>query len=203
MDKLDLFKQFKEEYAANAKPRLVTVNPAKYLSVSGRGAPGGELFVKKLSALYGVAFAVKMSRKQQGQDYAISKLEGLWWGDFGYESFSFLPQDTWNWTLLLRTPDFVGPTDIRSGARALLAKGKAQEVAEVAPFSLDEGLCVQMLHRGPYQDEYKTLELMLAYAQEQGLKMHGLHHEIYLSDPRKTAPDKLKTVLRLPVTKSE
>jgi hypothetical protein len=203
MDKLDLFKLHNDEYAANVKPRLISVAPANYLSVSGRGAPGGDMFQSKLEALYAVAFTVKAASKQQGQDYAISKLEGLWWGDFGYESFSALPRDTWNWTLLIRTPVFIVPSAIRNASKALLHKGKPPEVLEVAPFSLDEGQCAQMLHRGSYEDEYKTLAILRAFIQEQGLNVHGLHHEIYLSDPRKTAPEKLKTVLRLPVTKNE
>jgi len=199
MDKIDLYKQFKAEYHAAAKPALVTVEPAKYLSVSGRGAPDGDAFVTKLEALYAMAFAIKSAHKQRGQDYAVCKLEGLWWGDFGYESFSGLPQDAWNWTLLIRTPDFVQGPDIRAAAKALLAKGKLQEVAEVAPFALAEGRCAQMLHVGPYQDEYKTLDVMRAYISTNQLQMRGLHHEIYISDPRRTAPDKLKTILRLPV----
>jgi len=199
MEKIDLFKQFKDEYKAGETPSIVTVAPARFLSVSGRGAPGGDIFVKKLGALYAVAHAIKSTRKAAGQDYVISKLQGLWWGDFGYESFLGLPQDTWNWTFLVRTPEFVQPADIRAAAKALLAKGKAQEVAEVAPFSLDEGRCVQALHVGPYQDEYKTLARMRAFIDEQGGQTHGLHHEIYLSDPRRTAPEKLKTILRQPV----
>jgi len=198
-EKLDLFKQFKAEYAAAKKPTLIDAGKARYLAVSGRGDPNGAVFTAKLEALYSMAYALKMAFKNRDQEYVVCKLEGLWWGDLGLPNFTALPRDTWNWTLLIRTPDFVTPLDIRTTAKALLAKGKTQGVVEVAPFALEEGRCVQMLHLGPYQDEYKSIATMLDFVAEQKLHPHGLHHEIYLSDPRRTAPEKLKTILRIPV----
>jgi hypothetical protein len=186
MKKLDLYVEHKPEYVAAKKPVLVHVRPAQYLSIAGRGKGGGPEFRKRLGALYNVAFTIKMAKKAAGRDYGVCKLEGLWRNDH-------------DWTLLIRTPDFITAKDLKAAVRKLREKGKDAEVAEVEIAKLNEGRSVQKLHVGPYDREQGTIETMLEFAAAAGLRLGGLHHEIYLSDPRRVAPERLRTILRYPV----
>lgn len=199
MTKLDLYVLHRDEYIAPKTPKLVRIKPTKYLTITGKGKPGGELFTAKLGALYNVAFTIKMAQKFSGGDYKVCKLEGLWWGNKNNPDFSGEPKSMWNWKLLIRTPDFIGAQHLKTAIASLREKGKSAEVGEVQLEKLREGLCVQMLHIGPYDEERKTITLMLAFGREAGKSFHGRHHEIYLSDPRRVAPQKLKTILRMPV----
>ncbi len=201
-DKIDLYKQHKDQYVSAKKPVLVTMNEATYLTIRGRGAPGGPEFTEKIGALYGAAFTVKMTRKFAGlQDYAVCKLETQWWLDGEGHDFANTPKEQWLWRLMIRTPSFVESKELDDAARKLIEKGKAPSADQVKLESVTEGLCVQMLHVGPYQDEGRTIGAMNAFAEQQGLTLHGRHHEIYLSDPRRVPPEKLKTILRMPVKK--
>ena len=194
--KIDLYKLHKAEYVTPKKPVLVRLKPAQYLAINGQGAPGGERFTAAIGALYGAAFTIKMTRKFAGkQDYAVCKLEGQWFfdGDPGN-----LPRDQWRWKLMIRTPDFIGQKDLKAAVAMLLKKGKPREVEEVKLETIDEGQCVQMLHVGPYDREPETIVLMRAFAEQQGWRLAGPHHEIYLSDPRRVPPERLKTILRVP-----
>ncbi len=196
--KVDLYKLHKDEYVTPRQPVLVDTKPAQYLSIAGEGDPGSEAFVNSLQALYSAAFTIKMTRKFAGKgDYGVCKLEGLWWAE-GAEFFS-APRQAWKWKLLIRTPDFVGNADLTSAVDSLLAKGKPDRVRTVRLDTIREGLCVQILHVGPYSDEPATIDRMKAFAAAHHLALHGLHHEIYLSDPRRVAPEKLRTILRQPV----
>ena len=203
-DKLDLAKLHKADYAATASPRILELAPALYLAVTGQGAPGGEEFGNKVGALYAVAFTTKMARKAEGRDYAVGRLEGLWWCDDapGWE-FAHAPRDQWQWKLLIRTPDFVTEADVAAAARALLARGKSEPVGEVRLEPLEEGTCVQVLHTGPYAEETETIRRMHAFAEAKGYAFDGVHHEIYLNDPKRTAPEKLRTILRHPIRPRE
>jgi hypothetical protein len=140
-----------------------------------------------------------MAKKFAGQDYKVSNLEGLWWGENESENFALQPPDTWNWKVIIRVPDFISAKDLKDAIAALREKGKPPESADVKLETLAEGQCVQMLHVGPYSTERETISQMLALAEEKGLSCHGLHHEIYLSDPRRVPPERLRTILRLPV----
>jgi hypothetical protein len=196
--KIDLYKLHKTEYAATRKPALVELKPAAYLAISGQGAPGGEQFAASIGALYAMAFTIKMTRKFAGkQDYAVCKLEGQWWTE-PESDFANSPREQWRWKLLIRTPDFVGDTDLRQAVAVLLKRGKAEDVKRVRLESLAEGQCVQMLHVGPYDREPETIAVMKAFAEKKQLKFSGRHHEIYLSDPRRVPPERLKTILRHP-----
>jgi hypothetical protein len=197
--KLDLYKALADQYLAPKAPLLLTVRPAQYLSIAGRGAPGGEEFVERLGALYNSAFTIKMARKFAGQDYAVCKLEALWWGKRPDGDFLAEPQSQWNWQLLIRVPDFIAGPDLENAAAGLVKKGKSHLVLDVVLQTIDEGLCVQMLHVGAYAEEKQSVERMRAFATVEGLKYHGKHHEVYLSDPRKVATEKLRTILRQPV----
>ena len=201
-EKIDLYKSNKDQYAASINPQLVDIPQAKYLAITGRGEPGGKEFSSKIGTLYSMAYTIKMTRKFAGmQDYAVCKLECQLWLDSGSHDFSNTPREQWNWKFLIRTPDFVKNEDLDSAVKKLLEKGKEPEVKQVKLESLSEGLCVQALHIGPYDREYETINNMMTFAGQQGLVFHGLHHEIYLSDPRRVPPERLKTILRMPVKK--
>jgi hypothetical protein len=200
-DKIDLYKLHKEEYVAMRKPVLVKTKPTQYLAISGEGAPGGERFSACIGALYAMAFTIKMKRKFAGkQDYAVCKLEGLWFLD---RDAVRKPKNQWRWKLLIRTPDFVSEKDRENAVGTLLKRGKSSEVREVTLETLEERQCVQMLHIGPYEREQETISLMRTFAQSKGLEFKGAHHEIYLSDPRRVPPERLKTILRQPVAKPD
>jgi hypothetical protein len=200
-DKLDLFRELrKADYNPSKKPVLIEVKKGSYLQIDGTGAPGGDSFATRVGALYAMAYTIKMTRKFDGRrDYVIGKLEAQWWVDGGGDMAS-TPEDLWNWTLMIRTPDFVKRAELKSAAKALLEKGKDPDVAQVTLATMAGGRCVQMLHVGPYEKEPDTIAKMTAHAAEHGLAPHGRHHEIYISDPRRVPPDRLKTILRLPVT---
>ena len=199
--KLDLYKLHKTDYATPKRPVLLRIKPATYLAISGRGAPGGDAFAASIGALYSMAFTIKMTRKFAGlQDYAVCKLEGQWWADGKEANFANTPKDQWRWKLLIRTPEFIKAKDLAQAVAVLLKRGKPADVKRVQLETIKEGTCVQMLHVGPYDKEGDTIALMKAFAEQHHLRFHELHHEIYLSDPRRVPPDRLKTILRQPVT---
>jgi hypothetical protein len=197
--KFDIYKEFADDYVTPKTPSFVQIKRAVYLAIAGRGEPGGKLFTASIGALYNVAFTIKMARKFAGSDYTVSKLEGLWWVDDPKRLFMDEPPAAWNWKLMIRVPDFITEKETAAAIEKLLAKGKPREVANVNLEALTEGHCVQVLHLGPYDKERPTIDAMHAYAEENGVTFHGLHHEIYLSDPRRVAPAKLRTILRHPV----
>ena len=197
--KYDIYKEHEADYITPKTPALVEIKPARYLAIVGRGDPKGKVFQAKMGALYNVAFTVKMARKFAGRDYTVSKLEGQWWLDGKDKTYLDEPPSNWNWKLLIRVPGFITQEEVDAAIGKLREKGKPAEVSEVKLETLDEGRCVQMLHLGPYDAEAKTIAAMTAFAQGNGLGYHGLHHEIYLSDPRRVAPARLRTILRHPV----
>jgi hypothetical protein len=197
-EKVDLYKDNKKEYAATKKPALIEMGPAVYLSIGGIGAPGGTAFSDAIGALYGVAFTVKMTRKFAGKrDYAVCKLEALW-PNMSCETAAG-DKENWEWQLLIRTPKFVTQKEVSQALETLLKRGKSKDVQRVELCSISEGTCVQALHVGPYDREHETVALMRDFAEKCGHQMTGPHHEIYLSDPRRVEPSKLKTILRVPV----
>lgn len=199
-EKIDLFRTHQDEYAAPKSPILVNIREGIYLTIEGHGAPGGAEFTAKVGALYGVAYTIKMTRRFAGeQDYVIGKLEAQWWGEQEGVRFEQLPREKWNWRLLIRTPGFVGKHELKQAVSALLDKGKQREVAQVRLEKMAEGMCIQMLHVGPYERESETIGEMKEFAYREGLVPVGKHHEIYLSDPRRVPPERLKTILRMPV----
>jgi hypothetical protein len=197
--KFDIYKEFAADYATPRTPVIVDIKRARYLAIAGSGEPGGKAFQAAIGALYNVAFTVKMARKFAGRDYTVSKLEGLWWVDDSKRTFLEMPPASWHWKLMIRIPDFITEKEIAAAIEKLLAKGKPKEVSSVELEELHEGRCVQVLHLGPYDKEGPTIAAMEAHAESNGLKFHGSHHEIYLSDPRRVAPAKLRTILRHPV----
>lgn len=183
----------------------IDVPPCQVVSVTGRGAPKDKGFQDAVPVLYGVAYGLKMglkfgklSKPAKYFDYKVGALEALWWTDQG--DFDIRKPESWRWEVFLMVPAFVTPK-LFEDARAQ-AKGKHPEqpfeLAELVP--MREGRSIQVLHIGPYDQEQPTIEQLQQYAQQNGLIISGKHHEIYLSDPRRTAPEKLKTVLRVPVS---
>jgi hypothetical protein len=199
-EKVDLFKVHSSEYVKPKDPVLVETQPANYLAIDGMGEPGGDQFSRRVGALYAVAYTLKMTKKKAGQDYVVAKLQAQYWGVGGPGDFSSEPMSEWNWKLMIRTPDFVTEADVADAKASCLAKkSDVPEIGKVNLVQINEGTCVQLLHIGPYSDEERSIKRMNEFAKEKGLSFHGLHHEIYLSDPRRVPPERLKTILRMPV----
>lgn len=193
MEKIDFYKTHKSEYVQPKNPVLIKVSPARYLAIEGQGKPGGPQFQAQIGALYGAAYTIKMTKKFAGEgDFKVCALEGLYW-DFDSPS-------RMRWKLLIRVPEFVQQRDLKAALAKLKEKGKAdEETAKLRLETLREGKTVQALHVGPYNAEKETIERMQTFAAGQGLELHGHHHEIYISDPRRVPPERLKTILRQPV----
>lgn len=205
MDKLDLTKKYKSYFTAKTKPELADIEPAQFISILGKGDPSGQPFADKIETLYPVAYALKFMYKAKGRDFVVSKLEGLWW--FDEEKFSGktidtsveVPRSEWEYRLLIRLPDFVSGQDIEKAKETVMAKRELKHAGDLEYFTMHEGKSVQMLHVGPFSTEPESLRQILAFSEANKLTRNGLHHEIYLSDFRKTDPQKLKTILREPV----
>lgn len=198
-EKLDLLKVHREEYRAPKSPRLLDIPTGHYLAVDGRGEPGGEAFEASVGALYAVAYTLKFASKAAGRDYTVSKLEALWWAAGGEAELDAVPRAQWRWKLMIRRPEFIARPQLDAALAALRRKAKGEGCEAVDLESLSEGRCVQMLHVGPYDQEGDTLSRMRQAAEEGGLAFRGRHHEIYLSDPRRVEPQRLRTILRRPV----
>lgn len=188
--KLDLYKEHADEYVAAQAPVLVQTRRAKYLTIVGEGDPGGKEFQDAIGALYSIAFTIKMAKRYAGHDYHVAKLEGLWGkpNDSGWSQ----------WMLLIRTPDFIDTNDLRNAITVCVGK-KRSLADQVRLETLNEGICMQALHVGPYSTEAETIRLMEEAAAREGYRFAGPHHEIYLSDPRRVPPERLRTILRYPV----
>lgn len=206
MTKLDLTKEYKAYYTAKSKPELLTIGKAPFLSITGKGDPSGQAYADKLQALYSVVYAVKFLYKAMDKDFVVAKLEGLWSFDENkYAGLSAdeaplkIPRSEWNYRMLIRMPDFVTMEQLDQAIQSVVNKKQISLAAEVEWFEMEEGKVVQMLHKGPFSKEPETLKQIMVFCEEHRLSKNGLHHEIYLSDPRKTAPEKLKTILREPV----
>lgn len=184
----------KDLFKASRNPELVDVPDGMFLTIAGQGAPESEGFATAVSAIYAVAYGIKFELKDRGVDFKVPPLEGLWSAPEGLAS----PRDQWTWKLLMRMPpeaEAVLP-EVR---RRVAAKRNDPLVESVGLERFSEGLAVQVLHVGPFADEPATLARLDRFIEEHGCRRRGLHHEIYLSDFRRTAPEKLKTILRQPV----
>jgi len=206
MEKLDMIKTYKACYTATSKPALVDIGPARYLSIMGIGDPSGTVFPEKIRALYATAYTIKFMFKALEQDFAVPKLEAQWWFDeerLGRHTIMDTPgkvaRAEWEYRLLIRLPDYIGQKAVSDAVMTVIEKKKISEAASVKLFEMTEGLCVQVMHEGPFDKEPETLQRIEAFVQENNLLQNGLHHEIYLSDFNRTSPHKLRTILREPV----
>ena len=206
----DFKKEYKEIYMPNDKPAIISVPKMNYIAVRGKGDPNDENgeYKAAIGLLYGIAFTIKMSRKGDHQiegyfDYVVPPLEGFWWME-GKAGIDYAHKEEFHWISVIRLPDFVSEEDFRWAVNEA-AKKKKQDFSKVEFLTVEEGLCVQCMHIGSYDDEPATIEIMHDYMEKQGYVLDisdkRLHHEIYLSDARKVATEKLKTVIRHPIRK--
>ena len=207
MSKVDFKKELKHLYRPSAKAfTVVDVPPMQYLMVDGHGDPNtAQAYQEAVEALYAVAYKLKfMSKRQLEKDYVVPPLEGLWWAE-DMEAFTVgRDKSAWDWTMMIMQPAWITP---QMFAQAVQQVQKAKDLPALPRLRLEtyhEGLAVQILHLGSYDDEGPTLHRMhQTFIPQSGYEMVGKHHEIYLSDPRKVAPEKLRTVLRQPVRSAE
>ena len=204
MSPIDLVKEHRALYRPSWKhPGIVDVPERCFLMVDGRGAPESEVYQEAVQALYGTAYRLKFSLRNADaeRDFKVAPLEGLWWSDVERPDFDTLQadRDAWNWTLMIAVPD--GVTDAEAAAATEQAARKRKQAApvDVRFERFREGLAAQIMHIGPYSAEGPIIERLHDWVEQQGYELHGRHHEIYLSDPRRAAPEQLKTVLRHPV----
>ena len=208
----DFKKEYKEFYMPKGKPEIVTVPKMNYIAVRGRGNPNEEdgEYKKSIELLYGIAYTIKMSKKGDHKiegyfDYVVPPLEGFWWQenldgiDYGYK-------ENFQWISVIRLPDFVTKADFDWAVDEATRK-KKMDFSKVEFLEIEEGLCVQCMHTGSYDDEPATIAAMDKFIADNGYENDisdtRRHHEIYLSDARKVAPDKLKTVIRHPIRKKQ
>ncbi|MEV3937508.1 GyrI-like domain-containing protein [Glycomyces sp. NPDC049804] len=202
MDKYDVKKAHRELYSASADDfAVVEVPEFQYLAVDGRGDPNtAESFAQALEALYGMSYTLKFTSKNElGRDYVVAPLEGLWRAE-DPRAFAELRKESWEWTLLVHQPEWITEEMVAAAAASVAEKRSNPSLGLVRLLTLTEGTCVQTLHIGSYESESSTLERMHRhFMPEHGLDFNGDHHEIYLSDPRRTPEEKLRTILRQPV----
>ncbi len=206
----DYKKEYKEFYMPEARPEIIEVPKMNFIAARGSGDPNDENgeYKKAIGLLYAIAFTIKMSKKGDHKiegyfDYVVPPLEGFWWQD-GIDGIDYNHKENFRWISVIRLPDFVSKKDFDWAIKEATVK-KKQDFSEVEFMSITEGLCVQCMHTGSYDDEPATVELMDEYIEENGYENDfsddRRHHEIYLSDARKVAPEKLKTLIRHPIRK--
>lgn len=206
----DYKKEYKEYYMPKNKPEIISVPKMNFISVRGKGNPNekdGE-YQTAIGLLYSLSYAIKMSKKGDYRingyfDYVVPPLEGFWWQE-GSERIDYSRKKDFCWISLIRLPDFVTNEDFQNIKNATEQK-KNHDYSKVEFMTIEEGLCVQCMHIGSYDEEYKTISMMEQYLEEHGfisdLSPNRLHHEIYLSDARRVVPEKWKTVIRHPIRK--
>jgi len=195
--KLDLTKEYKTYYIAKTSPGVVEFGKISFLTIEGKGEPGGKEFTSKVEALYPLAYGVKNICKKQGKDFAVPKLEGLWWVESDRPPLE-VPREEWYWKLLIRMPDFVTSEIIKKAKEEVFKKKGIELIKGIKFENIKEGKCIQILHIGPYSAEPESLAKMRKLMEEENFIENGVHHEIYLSDPRRVPEEKWKTVLRQP-----
>lgn len=206
----DFKKEYKEFYMPKGKPEIVTVPKMNYIAVRGKGNPNEEdgEYKKSIELLYGIAYTIKMSKKGDHKiegyfDYVVPPLEGFWWQD-DVDGIDYSHKENFQWISVIRVPDFVTKADFDWAIEEATRK-KKMDFSKVEFLEIEEGLCVQCLHSGSYDDEPATIAAMDKFIADNGYENDisdtRRHHEIYLSDARKVAPEKLKTVIRHPIKK--
>ena len=207
----DYKKEYKEFYMPKNKPEIIEVPPMNFIAVRGMGNPNDEdgAYKQAIGLLYAIAFTIKMSKKGSHQidgyfDYVVPPLEGFWWQK-GIEGFDYTRKEDFCWISVIRLPEFVGREDFDWAVKEATAK-KGQDFSKVEFLTIEEGLCVQCMHEGAFDDEPRTVALMDAFIEEKGyvndFSAKRLHHEIYLSDARKVPPQRWKTVIRHPIKRN-
>lgn len=201
--KVDFKRELPGYTARRNTPELIDLPARRYLMIDGHGDPNTSVYADALASLYPVAYTLKFASKRElGRDYVVTPLEALWWAEDMRTFTSARNKSKWDWTQMLFVPDWISTSMFRAALAQVREKSAPPRLDDVRLETLREGRCVQALHVGSYDDEGELLRLMHEdFIPDHGLQMTGKHHEIYLSDPRKTAPAKLKTILRQPVSK--
>ncbi len=200
MAKVDYKKELKHLYAASAKaPVMVEVPAMQFAMIDGEGDPNtSEAFQEAMGCLYGISYTLKFMLKAEGHDWTVMPAEGLWWSD-DMDDFVSGNKDGWQWTLMIMQPDVVTEAHYQAAVAQLREKKDPPGLEKLRFETFGEGLSAQIMHIGPYADEAPTIEALHAFIEADGKQRRGKHHEIYLGDPRRTKPEKLKTVVRQPV----
>lgn len=204
--KIDLKKQIATYAAPRGRFELVSVPVSQFLMIDGHGDPNTtQAYADALTTLYPVAYKLKfLSKNELDRDYTVMPLEALWWSEDMASFTAARDKSQWDWTVMIMAPDWIAAEHFDAAREEVQRKGGAPALDAIRLETLDEGLAVQTLHLGPYDDEGPVLDAMHHdFIPSQALRMTGKHHEIYLSDPRRTAPEKLKTILRQPVVPTE
>ncbi len=198
--KLDLKKEFREYYNPSAKQcSVVDVPEWQFLMIDGTGDPNtAEAYRESIEALYAMSYTLKFMSKAEGVDYTVMALEGLWWVE-GEADFESAPKDTWSWTSMMMQPAHLTRAHFESAAEQVRAKRNPPALDRMRFETFREGLSVQVMHIGPYAEEGPTIARLHQFALDSGYRLRSKHHEIYLGDPRRTAPERLRTVIRQPV----
>lgn len=208
----DFKKEYKDLYMPKIKPSIVDVPKMIFIMVDGKGNPNTcKTYKNAMEILYGLSYTIKMSKMSGMQpegyfEYVVPPLEGLWWGEDGYfDGINIKDKDKLCWTSMIRQPNFVTEEVFESAKQALIKKKPELDLSLARLVSFAEGLCAQIMHIGSYDDEPATIKVLEIFIAESGYKNdiseNRRHHEIYLGDPRKTVPEKLKTVIRHPIIK--
>ncbi|MHB1294595.1 MAG: GyrI-like domain-containing protein [Anaerolineae bacterium] len=196
--KIDLRKQYAQVYSAVDEPALIDVPEIPMLMIDGQGDPRTATeYQAAVETLYGLAYTSKFMLKKRGgmDEWTVMPMQGLWWAE-DVEAYLLNERDAWQWTMMMAQPEFLTTAMLQEAYDSLVAK---KGVETLRPWRLErfkEGLAAQVMHHGPYADERPTVERLHAFVAAQGLQLVGKHHEIYLSDPRRTAPEKMRTILR-------
>ncbi len=201
MTKIDLKKELKHLFRPSARKfSVVDVPPMQFLMIDGQGDPNtAQAYADAIEALYAVAYALKFASKRQLQrDFTVMPLEGLWWTE-DMADFSMENKDAWLWTAMIMQPDWIDAAMVEEAKTVVASKKNLPALDKMRFETYAEGLSAQILYIGPYADEGPTIARLHAFIAEHGYRPAGKHHEIYLSDPRRTAPEKLKTVIRQPI----
>ena len=205
MEKIDLKKTIDAYQAKVGEFRVLEVPPQQYLMIDGHGDPNtSPAFTAAVEALYPLAYTLKFaSRRTLERDFVVMPLEGLWWAD-DHAAFTTARDKTrWDWTLLILQPEWISAAMFTEAVASVAVKKRPDRLSDVRLETLREGLCVQTLHRGPFEDEAPVLaRLHDEFVPEHGLRLTGRHHEVYLSDPRRGAPERRRTILRQPVART-
>jgi hypothetical protein len=202
MKTIDLKKTLKPYYTASAtKPALLDIPAMNCLMVDGTGDPNGPAFQEGVGTLYSVAYTLKFTyKKERAIDYPVMALEGLWCAD-NVDDFLNDIRENWKWTIFITLPSVVTKKDVAQAAETVKKKANFPRFPEVRFEMFDEGKAAQIMHIGPYAAVAPTIERLHRFIEEQGYNLRGRHHEIYLGDPKRSAPEKLKTIMRQPVEK--
>jgi hypothetical protein len=206
MKKTNFKKELKGYYSgvSSKEPTIVDVPPLNFLMIDGKGYPGtSQEYQDAMQTLYPLSYTLKFMMKKKGKDYVVMPIEGLWWAenmDVFTEAY-MEKKDKWLWTSMIMQPDFISKDNVDKAIEELSKKKNPPAMSKVRFERYHEGLSVQILYFGPYSDEGPTIARMHQYAENQGYRLRGKHHEIYLSDPRRTKPERLKTIIRQSVEK--